>query len=92
MEKRTLKYIVSGRVQGVGFRWFTLNSAQMIGIKGYVKNRANGTVEIVARGTDEQLERFLMDIKKGPSFSRVDEIKTEVLPDEHLYHRFEITY
>ncbi len=92
MKKRTVKYIVSGRVQGVGFRWFTINNAQLIGISGYVKNRADGTVEIVARGTDEQLERFLLDIKKGPSFSRVEEIKTEELPDEPLHHGFEVIY
>ena len=92
MEKQTVKYVVSGRVQGVGFRWFTLNTANLIGIKGYVKNLPTGQVEIVARATPEQLERFVMEIKKGPSFSRVETIKTETLPDDPMYHRFEVTY
>lgn len=81
-----------GRVQGVGFRWFTLNTAQLIGIHGYVKNRPDGTVEILAQGNKDQLERFFLDIQKGPSFSLVESIQKEIVHSERMYHGFEVTY
>ena len=92
MEKRTYKIIVSGRVQGVGYRWFAAENARFIGINGYVKNLSSGKVEVLARGNSEQLERFVMELRKGPSFSDITDIKMEELPDEHLQHGFEIAY
>jgi len=66
---------VSGRVQGVGFRYFTLETARRIeGITGFVKNLPNGSVEIEAEGTKEKLEKFIEEIKKGPPLSRIKDI------------------
>ena len=82
---------VYGRVQGVGYRDFVRRRAQMFGIKGYVKNMIDGSVEIVAEGGDESYRLFLMEIKKGPMFARVDRVDVE--PKEYEgYEDFEIRY
>ena len=68
---------VQGRVQGVGFRAFVQQNAMQIGVTGWVRNVGCNTVEAVAEGTKEQIERFLEMIKRGPSVSRVDESREE---------------
>lgn len=65
------KIIVKGRVQGVGFRAFTLKSAKKHGIYGTVKNRTNDNVEIIATGTMQAMENFIRDCRKGPLFAKV---------------------
>ena len=57
---------VEGRVQGVGFRYFTLEQANKLGLTGWVRNRWNGTVEVVAEGTRADLERLLETLRRGP--------------------------
>ncbi len=74
---KSIKIIVHGIVQGVGFRMFILNEARRIGVKGYVKNNMDGTVEIVAQGTSEQVEMLIDAAKRGPLHSRVDRIDIE---------------
>ncbi|MGC8976330.1 MAG: acylphosphatase [Candidatus Ratteibacteria bacterium] len=56
---------ISGRVQGVGFRWYAQRIAKNIDILGWVKNLPDGKVEIVAEGNEENLERFIEELKKG---------------------------
>ncbi len=68
---KSLHIIVSGRVQGVGFRFFTQEIAVNLHITGWVKNLSNGDVEIYAEGSKEILEKFLLLIKKGPPLSRI---------------------
>lgn len=68
------KFKVIGRVQGVGFRYFTQMLANKIGIYGYVKNMFDGSVEVYAIGTDEQLQNLEYGISKGPSYSRVERV------------------
>ena len=63
---------VQGRVQAVGFRAFVQQNALQIGVTGWVRNVGHDTVEAVAEGTQEQIERFLKMIRRGPSVSRVD--------------------
>ena len=58
-------YIVKGRVQGVGFRYFTHRVARELGVRGRVKNLPNGTVEVYAEGDEDPMEQFLTGIKKG---------------------------
>lgn len=67
-------YLVSGRVQGVGFRWFTADAARRDGVTGHVSNLADGRVEIVAEGESESLARFEATLWRGPSRSRVDDV------------------
>lgn len=74
-----LKIVVLGRVQGVGFRYFTVKKAQEYYISGSVKNLADGSVHIVAFGTEENLSNFLSEVQKGPSFSHVTDFLVEDL-------------
>jgi len=74
---KTVKVKVIGRVQGVGFRYFTYMNALNLNIKGYVRNSFDGSVEIIATGDNEKLDLFLGTVKKGPSLSRVDEMRIE---------------
>lgn len=79
-EKRRVRAVVSGRVQGVGFRFFTRKSADAFGVRGFVRNLPNGDVETEAEGLSEAVESFLTAIGKGPSASRVDGVTVVDLP------------
>lgn len=63
---------VTGRVQGVGFRYFTKQKANKLGVYGFVKNKADGSVYIEAEAMPETLDNFILLIKKGPTWARVD--------------------
>jgi acylphosphatase len=68
-------------VQGVGFRYFALDAARREGLQGYVTNNDDGTVEAVAEGEAEAVERFERALRRGPSRSRVEHvIVDEVIP------------
>lgn len=69
------RFIVRGRVQGVGFRWFVEREAHMLGIAGTVRNNHDGSVEVVAMGTREQLIGLRSRLAEGPRASRVDEVE-----------------
>jgi acylphosphatase len=76
------RFTVSGRVQGVGFRYFAQDAARREGLHGYVTNRDDGTVEVNAEGEAEALERFERKLRQGPSRSRVEQVMIdEVAPD-----------
>lgn len=66
---------VYGIVQGVGFRNFARKKAYEYGVKGYVRNLIDGSVEIVAEGDRQALEKFLIEISRGPIFAQVDRIE-----------------
>lgn len=66
--------IVAGRVQRVGFRWFTKETADALGLNGWVRNREDGTVEMEAEGTEAALDEFVERLKTGNPAARVDEI------------------
>ena len=68
---------VKGKVQGVGFRYSAIRQADSLMIKGWVRNAANGDVEVWAEGLPEKLELFLKWLRKGPQFSRVDSVEME---------------
>jgi|SRR5579885_2554058 len=79
------KFIVRGRVQGVGFRWFVEREARTLGIAGWVRNRADGTVEVLAMGSKEQLSKLHASLREGPRASRVDDVEvSETQPIEGL--------
>jgi len=76
------RYIVKGRVQGVGFRYFTHRIAQELGVRGWVKNLPNGTVEVYAEGDEDPIEQLLTGIKKGPFLGLVEDVEVgEVEPE-----------
>ncbi len=65
--------VVRGRVQGVGFRYFARQRAEVWGVSGFVRNQPDGSVEIHAEGASEALSAFEADLRQGPSFGRVDD-------------------
>ncbi|MBZ5532179.1 MAG: acylphosphatase [Acidobacteriia bacterium] len=68
-------YIVRGRVQGVGFRWFVDHEARQLGLAGWVRNNIDGTVEVLAMGSAEQHAALLSKLQRGPRAARVDEVQ-----------------
>jgi acylphosphatase len=66
-----LHVVAHGRVQGVGFRWFVRERARQLNVRGWVKNRADGAVEVAAAGDAQSLERFRRLLSEGPPGARV---------------------
>ncbi|MEM0203334.1 MAG: acylphosphatase [Archaeoglobaceae archaeon] len=86
---KAIEIFVSGVVQGVGFRYFTVRVARELGIKGYVKNLSDGRVYIYAVGDERALEKFLANVRKGPPLAVVrDVVVKEVQPQE--FEKFEV--
>jgi acylphosphatase len=79
-DKKRVKIRISGRVQGVGFRFFTQRSACTLGIKGFVENMEDGSVLIEAQGTTGQLEQFISFVSRGPQWAQVKSTETEDVP------------
>ena len=76
------RFVVYGRVQGVGFRYFTWKEAEKIGIKGTVRNCVDGSVEIIAEGNDDQLQHFYDWLKVGPRTATVDRVLVDNVEDK----------
>lgn len=71
------RIIVTGFVQGVGFRYFTLRQARKFDVSGWSRNRADGAVEIEAEADEAALDEFIDSVKRGPTFSRVKSVDVE---------------
>jgi acylphosphatase len=69
------RYVVKGRVQRVGFRLFVEEAARRERIDGYVRNQHDGSVEVVAEGDVDAMQRFEMALRRGPSGARVDDVE-----------------
>ena len=69
------RYVVRGRVQGVGFRWFVEREAHMLGVAGWVRNNHDGSVEVLAQGTRDQLSGLHGRLREGPRAARVDAVE-----------------
>jgi len=79
------RFVVRGRVQGVGFRWFVEREAHVLGIRGWVRNNADGSVEVLGIGTREQLAGLRSRLYQGPRAARVDQVdETEARPTADL--------
>jgi len=85
-----LHTIVEGRVQGVGFRYFTQERAVFLGLTGWVRNRWNGTVEITAEGSRADLEIFLKAIQRGPHPGTTQNVKSDWLTATGEFRSFQI--
>ena len=81
-EASRMHAVITGRVQGVGFRYFVLRNAKQLGLVGWVRNRADGAVETVAEGDKQALERFINKLKTGPSLAWVQHVSTQWQPAE----------
>ncbi|PYX30602.1 MAG: acylphosphatase [Acidobacteria bacterium] len=69
------RFVVRGRVQGVGFRWFVEREAHMLGIAGWVRNNHDGSVEVLAQGSRDQLSGLHSRLREGPRAARVDNVE-----------------
>ena len=87
--KNALAITITGRVQGVGFRFSAVNKAHQLGLKGFVKNKMDGTVYIEAEGEPQQLNEMVNWCWQGPSSARVDEVTKQEIPVRD-YNRFAV--
>ncbi len=88
----SLHAIVHGLVQGVNFRYYAQLNAQALHLTGWVRNRPEGTVEVVAEGTRPALERLLAFLNEGPSHARVDCVDVEWLPASGRFSQFQVLH
>jgi acylphosphatase len=84
------RYVVKGRVQRVGFRFFVEEAARRENVLGYVRNEHDGSVEIVAEGDADAMHRFEMAIRRGPGGARVDEVQTTELEPSSRFTSFQV--
>jgi acylphosphatase len=87
-----LHAVVRGDVQGVGFRYFVQRRAQQLGLAGWVRNNDDGTVELVAEGSREQLEQLKRALQEGPRMARVDRVDTQWSPGTGNLRNFELAW
>ncbi|MCA9885678.1 MAG: acylphosphatase [Anaerolineae bacterium] len=90
--QRRLHAVVSGRVQGVSYRYFTQQQANNLGVSGYVVNQPDGTVEVIAEGTPEQLRQFLNFLYKGSPAAQVERVVHDYSEATNEYLSFTIRY
>jgi len=89
-EDTRLQARVDGRVQGVGFRYFVLECANQLGLSGWVRNTGDGTVEVLAEGPREALDRLLDLLHQGPRSAYVTEVKSTWGSATGEFNRFEV--
>ena len=87
-----IKLIVSGRVQGVGFRYYTLRKAKEHQISGNVRNLPDGAVKIIAFGKQDNLNSFVSSVQKGPSLAFVSDITADDIEVDTIPEKFSIEY
>lgn len=79
-EPSARRFIVSGRVQGVGFRFFAVRCARRLGVSGWVRNLPDGRVEVLAEGSEPAVAGLREELRRGPSGARVSDLEETVLP------------
>ena len=82
--------VITGRVQGVGFRYWLYKAAVRNNIKGWVKNKISGEVEALLIGNDTEIDSLIKLCEKGPPFSKVTKIEVQNYQNEHFGKSFEI--
>lgn len=85
-----LHAMVEGRVQGVGYRQFVFEVASMLHLKGWVRNRRDGNVEVLAEGSRDMLEKLLAALQRGPRMSYVTGLNPQWLPATGEFASFEV--
>ena len=89
---KTQQFIVYGRVQCVGFRYFTYREAQRLGIFGWVKNQNDGSVAVLAQGTEQQLAAFQQWLHKGPKTANVTHLECFPITEQESLEEFRILH
>jgi acylphosphatase len=86
------RFIVRGRVQGVGYRFFAMRAARSAGVVGTVRNLPDGNVEVFAEGTAAAIAAFLDELKRGPSYARVTAVDEIEMTPTRRFSSFDVTY
>jgi acylphosphatase len=92
VSRKTLHATVEGMVQGVGFRYSAMREARRLGLSGYVRNLPDGSVEVVAEGEEQKLERLAGWLRHGPPGAHVRQVHSRLSADRDLYRDFRIAY
>jgi acylphosphatase len=90
MAKVARKFLITGEVQGVGYRFFAQRAAARHQVLGHVRNCPDGTVEVIAEGSPMDVEEFKKDLVTGPQWSRVDQVEEINLEPSNLYTNFRV--
>ncbi len=90
MSEKAIRCVVSGRVQGVGFRYFVQRAATGLGLKGWVRNLDGGDVEFVVQGEAEAVDKFVAQVRSGPQLAWVRDIVLDPQRIDPNLHTFEI--
>ena len=86
----SVRFVVRGRVQGVGFRWFVMRRARELGVSGHVRNLDDGSVDVLADGPADALERLAASLAVGPPAAHVGEVVRVDARDAVTMGRFEV--
>ena len=86
------RFIVRGRVQGVGFRYFAIRAAQKVGVSGTVRNLPDGTVEAIAEGSETAIAEFRSELEHGPSYGHVSRVDEMEMQPSGRYTGFEVMF
>lgn len=87
-----LHFIVTGFVQGVGYRKFVKHTARALGLTGWVRNNHDGSVEGVVVGQNEKIEKLIKACQKGPLLSEVDNVELEWTEEVEIFEEFEVRH
>jgi acylphosphatase len=88
----TVEFVVTGVVQGVGFRWFTRGEARRLRLRGWVRNRADGSVQVVAQGARDAVDRLEDALKRGPSGAVVEHVARQPRAADAAFEGFEVSH
>ncbi len=89
---KQFEYIVTGRVQGVGFRYYVHKKANELGLKGWVKNTVDGHVQVMAQGDESVLDTLVDYLYVGPPLARIDKISKVETQLSSVFHNFSVKY
>ncbi|MBN1949131.1 MAG: acylphosphatase [Candidatus Cloacimonetes bacterium] len=89
---KTYEILVSGKVQGVGYRYFVLQQASSLQLVGNVRNQPDGSVKILAAGTEVELKIFMDSLRHGPPRARVQTVDFREISPAHSYDKFRIEF
>jgi len=91
-DQEARRWVVFGRVQGIGYRQFARQAAQALGIRGWVRNLPEGTVEVQAAGASGALERLKAELMRGPRGAQVEDIEEQLLVQIPTWQGFQIVF
>jgi len=91
-EAEARRWLVVGKVQGVGYRYFARQAARAIGVRGWIRNLPDGSCEVQVAGTADTLQRFREELLRGPRGARVEGIEEERLVQVQTWQGFNIVF